>query len=790
MKIQASFCLIVVLLFTTSLSAQTSTYSIQGKVVDQISNEPIVGAIVESHELSAAVFTDSLGLFILENLPSGKHHIHVEMTGFKAYANYFSTTDSSIADVLILLEPSHIELQQVLIESEVSRSDYTHQSLDLMVLGKDDLRGSASMTLSQKLSRLPGVTQLSSGANIAKPVIRGLSGNRILVSDLGMKQEGQQWGSDHGLELDPYGVDRIEVVKGPASLLYGSDALGGVIRVQTPGVPEKGIRGQVQSMYRSNNDYIGGSASMEGAAQHFFAKARVTWSEFGDYKIPAETFTYLNRTLPIYNHRLRNTSGKELHYQTTIGWAGKRGVVKSTWSHFHQKNGLFPGIVGIPTGANVADDGDRRDIDLPHQVVDHLKLAINASLTREKGWLQIDAGVQQNTRREMIRPHQQGYAPLPTDANAHRLVLTTYQASIRWHRHEMKHWRFIPGASASWQQNSRAGWEFLLPNDRSVTAGTFLFAERNFESKNIIINGGLRVDGARVSTESFSTARWSSDQEIVGYDLRVANNDREFYSWSGSAGLSYTPSKRWNLKWNLARSFRVPNHAELFINGVHHGTFRHEQGNASLNNEIGYQADFTALFESKSFYVKMTPYFNYFEGFIYLRPTAQFSTLPDGGQVYQYTQHDAIFTGAELYAEWHPIEALHLEGSIDGVYSYNLITTLPLPFTPPVRGRVQATFERDLKEGALKGYELGATYLVWSSQFNVDRNEEPTKGAYSIDLFAQTSWKWGAQELVVKLALNNLLDRYYLNHLSAYRQLNLPEQGRNISVLIQLPIGK
>jgi iron complex outermembrane receptor protein len=99
-------------------------------------------------------------------------------------------------------------------------------------------------------------------------------------------------------------------------------------------------------------------------------------------------------------------------------------------------------------------------------------------------------------------------------------------------------------------------------------------------------------------------------------------------------------------------------------------------------------------------------------------------------------------------------------------------------------------FERDLKDHRLSGYEFGTTYLVWSSQFNVDRNENPTMGAYSIDLFAQTAWKWGSQELVVKIALNNLLDRYYLNHLSAYRQLNLPEQGRNISVLIQLPIGK
>jgi iron complex outermembrane receptor protein len=289
------------------------------------------------------------------------------------------------------------------------------------------------MTISQNLSRLPGVNQLQTGVGISKPVIRGMSGTRILVSDLGLKQEGQQWGSDHGLELDPFGAEKIEVIKGPSTLLYGSDALGGVIRIQTPSIPEEGLSGENATLFRSNNNYIGNSLSINGKKGKWFGKARATWSEYGDYKVPAKSFTYLNRTLPIENERLKNTSGRDFHYQITGGYAGERGVTKLTWSHFHQRNGLFPGIVGIPTGSNVADDGDRRNVDLPQQNVDHYKLAVNSSINLSEGWLQFDAGVQRNERQELIQPHREGYAPLPDSPIAH-LAPASKQKQPLWRR--------------------------------------------------------------------------------------------------------------------------------------------------------------------------------------------------------------------------------------------------------------------------------------------------------------------------------------------------------------------
>jgi iron complex outermembrane receptor protein len=766
---------------------QMSFYTVSGVVLDASDRHSLEGVRVFTHESNLQTFTDSVGVFHLVGMSTGMHHVHFEMVGYKAAAEYFAVESSDASGWIVLLEPSHIELKQVVIESEVSKAQYQAQSLDLIVLGKEELKGTPAQTLAQRLTTLPGVNQLQTGVGIGKPVIRGLSGNRIVVSDLGMKQEGQQWGSDHGLEIDPYNAERIEIIKGPATLLYGSDALGGVIRIQTPAVPQVGLSGEVGSYYRSNNDYLGSSMELNGAKGKWFAKIRTTWAEYGDTRIPADRFTYLNRTLPLYNERLKNTAGRDFHYQSTIGYTSDRMIIKATWSHFHQRNGLFPGIVGIPTGGSVADDGNTRNVDLPHQIVDHYKAALNMTYNLKKGWLQWDAGVQRNERQEMIRPHREGYAPLPDSPLAHHLTLTTWQTSIRYHAHRFGQWRFIPGVQAAIQSNKRGGWEFLLPNHQSMNAGAYLFAEHSSHNERVIWNGGIRYDFGQVKGEQFYTPIYSSDEQIQGYTERVGNVNKLFHQLSGGLGWSYSPNSRWNLKANAARSFRMPNPAELMINGIHHGTFRHEMGDSTLQSEIGYQFDFTALFQLHNAYLKLTPYFNYFDGYIYLRPTAQFSTLPDGGQVYQYTQHNAWFTGAELYLEWHPIESLHAEGGLDYVKSYNVNTGLALPFTPPARFRLKLSYETERSFGILEALTFGTMYLGWTDQRDTDRNELATSGAFTMDVFVKSTLRLGEQQIDVAVSASNLFDRYYLNHLSAYRQLNLPEQGRNINVSLHWP---
>lgn len=765
------------------ISAQ---FILTGKIVNAESKEPVSGALISTHEVRNTSASDETGHFELRLLSSGNYHVHFEAFGFEAHAQHFVISQPETDIGVIELRPSSIELKQVVVESEVMKSTYRQQSLDLNVMDKKQWMNGASMTLAQQLSSIPGIQSLQTAQGVSKPVIRGLSGTRILVSDLGLKQEGQQWGSDHGLEIDAFSAEQVEVIKGPATLIYGSDALGGVVRVHIPAAPAQGWIGNVSSQYRSNNQYFGSSAMVEGASGKWFVKTRWTYSQYGDMRVPADRFIYLNRVLPLHEGFLKNTAGRELHSQTTLGYAWSTGILKLTYSLFSQKNGLFTGIVGIPTVFNLADDGDHRNVDTPRQEVTHQKWVANWTQNFRSGWLQLDAGVQQNLRREIIRPHREGYAPLPTDAVAHRLQLTTAQVNAVWHSVFSGGWKIIPGMSVSFQSNDRSGWEFLLPDYRTYQAGMFVFAERVFSDRSVL-NFGVRGDRAVQHGESFAVPVYAPGEQITGYDVRVSEVRRSYFNYSASAGWSYMWTDRLNIKANVARSFRIPNPAELLINGIHHGTYRHEQGDPALPGEVGYQFDLTLAAEGKKTQVKLTPFFNYFNQYIYLHPTGSFSTLPDGGQVYRYTSHDAVFTGAEVYADWHPMDALHLETTVESVYSYNLSTGLGLPFTPPVRVRWSAIYEHRLGRRTWSGWSAGVTWQLWSDQKNVDRNEAVTPGAYKADAFFGLSWKGKNGETTLRLATNNILDRYYLNHLSAFRVLRIPEQGRNFSVALFVP---
>lgn len=763
--------------FVSSIPGQAQ--SLSGTVLDAETAQPLAGVVVEVHEAERTTITSVDGGFVLASLEAGHYHVHILMAGYKAHQ-----VDVRVPcePLLILLEATHVELSQVTVESSFSKSSYKGQTQDMVIVDRSDADQNRGITLAQTLSKVPGVQSLQTGVGISKPVIRGLQGNRIVVNDQGLRQEGQQWGADHGLEIDQFAAERIEIVKGPASLQYGSDGLGGVINLLPAAVPGEGVQARLQSIVRTNNDFSGLSALVEGRKKAFFFRTRITYNRYGDYKVPATSFTYLNRILPIENGRLRNTAGRELHGGLTLGWVTDKGIWRVITSNYYQEAGLFPGIIGIPTARSVADDGDRFNIDLPRQVVMHSKAALSGNVRMRNGWLQVDGGVQRNVRMEEARPHADGYGPLPNSTLAHRLVLTSAQVIVRRHLALGKGWKAIPGINAQWMSNSRNGFEFLLPDYTSWNAGAWYFAERTDRDGTRVINGGVRYDVGHITSTPFRSLLYNAQQQVVGEWLRSPQTDRFFHNVSAAFGAAWMLAREVHLKVNAGKTFRVPNGAELLSNGIHHGTYRHEQGTASLRAEHGYQADVSISKEEKKWMARFTPYLNIFEGYIYLRPSARFSELPDGGQVYVYTQNDALFTGAECSFEWHPVKELHLESASDYVFSYNMQSGLSLPFTPPFRSRVNAQYEWEPAGKRWKVAYVGWQGMLLADQRRVDRNEWETPGYVLIDAFAGVEWKWRKWNFEYRVAANNLTDRKYMNHMSVYRALLLPEQGRNFTV--------
>ncbi|MCB0643954.1 MAG: TonB-dependent receptor, partial [Phaeodactylibacter sp.] len=381
----------------------------------------------------------------------------------------------------------------------------------------------------------------------------------------------------------------------------------------------------------------------------FFVSARYSRQAFGDYRVPADQFTYNSFTLPIYNRTLKNTAGQEENLRISAGLQRDWGITRLLFSHYSLDAGLFAGAVGIPRSYALTDDGNTRDLDIPKQAVDHYRISLHQTLLFGADHLDWNVGLQRNVRREFSYPefHSIPSSQIePGNTLALQFELQTWSGTIHYEHNPNDHRKLVMGGNVQWQHNQRGGFEFLLPNFRTFRGGVFSLSEWELPS-GWTLNAGLRFDYATNDTEFYRQWVWDSNENIRD-SLIAPITDQVFYNWSASTGASL-PLKdgKWVLKGNLGKSFRVPYPAETVSNGIHHGTFRHEVGTAALSSEQGYQLDLSLDWQLPKWSGNLSTYFNYFDNYIYLGPTypARFSPLPEAGQIYQYRQDDAIYTG-------------------------------------------------------------------------------------------------------------------------------------------------
>lgn len=778
-----SWILLFLWAISQSLLAQPSTVGFSGTITDASTGDPLPGVVVEVHELHQYTVTDEAGTFSFPTLRPGFYHVHFTLLGYRPVEQTIDL-QTSIDAFKLSLSRTSIKLQAVKVEEDLLRSGLQDRPLSIAVVDKEQLMEQLTDNFATTLSQIPGLTSINTGTGIGKPVIRGLSSNRVMVNKNGIKQEGQQWGSDHGLEIDQYAVDRVEVIKGPASLIYGSDAMAGVINIIPEGVPTtSGLKAELTTFYRSINHLYGGSAQLSLSNGNQFIRGRYTQQSFGDYRVPATSFTYNTFELPIQNELLKNTAGQEQSWQVATGTGGGWGNMMVTVSRFNQQAGLFAGAIGIPRSYRLQEDGDRRNIDIPYQYTDHFRTDFNGKWLVNKGWVHADVGYQRNLRQEWSYPHIHGLGPAPTNDLALQLDLETYTANIRYYRLPSPNLKLIAGWNGQYKQNEVGGFEFLVPAYTAFQTGAFTFFEWKNQPQSTW-SGGLRYDLGAIDLAGYDQPLYDIDTNIIGYRERSAALQELFHNVSGSLGWSYRPTDNWTLKANLGKSFRMPNGAELGMNGVHHGTFRHEMGDTSITSEDGYQLDVGVSYETEHLIVELSPYFNYFNNFIYLRPTGSFSLLPDAGQIYRYTQANALHTGWESHVDWHPIAPFHLELTTAYTFNINLETGLPLPFTPPLNIRPSIYYEWNLGHNWLQTAQVRVQYDYYASQNRTDRNEPATPGYGLLD--AQIGITLGTRQhpIQVMIGVRNLADVAYLNHLSRYRILNIPEPGRNFVVTL------
>jgi len=696
---------------------------------------------------------------------------------------YAQTTDSI----------KQIELKSVTVSADsYGKASKLGSSLSVEVAEKNFLNEHFTGNLMQALEHIPGVRSMDIGSGFSKPMIRGMGFNRISVTENGIKQEGQQWGSDHGLEIDAFNIERVTVRKGPSSLLYGSDAMGGVIEIsQLPPPLENQVFGEVSFLGKSVNELLGGSLLLGIKKGNFYTKFRYSEQRFGDYRIPADTIIYLTQKIPIYDKKLKNTAGIERNVNFYTDYRKGRYSSNYSISNVYQKTGFFPGAHGIPDISRVEDDGDNRNIELPYSRVNHLKVSLRQQYVWDKLITSWDIGYQNNHREEwsLFHTHYGNQLSPEKDPNKELYFsLDTYSSSFKLRTISSSLWEYSAGWDVQYQQNRIDGYSFLLPRYDRFTTGVFTLATWH-PLRELSFSGGVRYDYGTIDISGYVDPYLEGYLQRMGYDngqikqyrWRSYPVKRHFGDFSGSLGVVWNPKVQHLLKANIGHSFRLPGANELASNGVHHGTFRHEQGDPSLGSETGWQLDASYLYEKDGISISATPFASWFSNYIHLSPTGEWSVLPHAGQIYRYLGTEAIFAGAELSFSIDFLSCMNYSFSGEYVYTYNPDEHTSLSFSPPPSMRNTLTWKKD-------DFRLYAELHSIANQNRVAKNENTTLGANLINAGGSISLPIGSITKVdVSLSLRNLLDTKYFNHLSFYRKVEIPEPGRNLQLLIKIP---
>ena len=686
-------------------------------------------------------------------------------------------------------------LPDVVVTESYQQRQAKKSALAVDVVDQDFLRKHFTGNFMQAMENIPGVQAMDIGSGFSKPMIRGMGFNRIAVLENGIKQEGQQWGADHGLELDAFNIGTVNVLKGPSSLLYGSDAMGGVIDITSPPVPSVDMLfGDVTLLGKSVNGTLGGSFMLGIKKSFWYAQVRYSEQHFGDYRIPTDTIVYLTQKMPVYGRKLKNTAGIERNIGFFAQYQRQRYKANYSVSNVYQKTGFFPGAHGIPDASRVEDDGDSRNMELPYSKVNHLKVTTLQQYAWEKLVLSGDFGFQNNHREEWSVFHTHyGSQPVPEKDPDKELAfnLNTLSASVKVRFIGSSSWEHALGWDGQHQRNDISGYSFLLPEYYRSTTGLLWLT--TYKPNNVIsVSGGMRYDYGYIHISSHEDAYLADYLRKQGYDEEQVEHykwnshavKKKFGDYSFSLGLVWTPSERHMVKANVGRSFRLPGANELAANGVHHGTFRHEQGDANLKSEQGWQMDASYNLRYNGFSISVSPFVSWLSNYIFLRPTGEWAVLPHAGQIYRYTGAEVLFAGTEATIDIHFLRSFNYRISGEYVYTYNCDEHIPLSFSPPFSMRNTLTWQR-------KQVMLYAEWQSIARQNRVDRNEDRTPGANLFHLGGSLNIPIrGNQAIEITLTARNIFNTRYYNHLSFYRKVEIPEPGHNFQLLIKIPFKK
>ncbi len=795
-----SLLVIVWMGFTTAINAQV--FTLTGKILDKSSGKVLPGASVYLPEIKKGTITDADGKFKLQ-LEAGSHVMEISYVGYATDVENVVLQKNT--ELNFTLVSSVLEGGNVIVTSFLSATSTRRTPTPVTIIKKEELFRGGATNLIDALSKVPGVSQVTTGPAISKPIIRGLGYNRVVVINDGVRQEGQQWGDEHGIEIDEYNVSRVEVLKVPASLIYGSDALAGVINIiSNVPVSDGVIKGNYSSNYQTNNRLFGNHFDIAGNKKGLLWGFNLSQKKAGDYKNKYDGNVFNSRFFE------RNDGGY-------VGLDKNWGYSMLSFSNFYQHLGIVEGdraddgrfmmlkdIGGIAEEVIVdAAEAKRFMPRVPMQKIQHTKYTLDNNIKIGNDRLKATFGLQRNQRMEFGNI-------LDIDEKELFFDLKTFNYAVQYLQSEKNNWKNTYGVNGMQQINTNRGLQVLVPNYTSFDIGAFYYTQKRINKT--IWTGGFRYDQKFMNYINPAQFLCPPGMACIAlYDPKESN--KKFSNFSGAIGVAHDLSEKLTIKFNIARGFRAPNMAELASFGAHEGTNRFEYGNEALISEKSLQFDAALEWSNEHMSVAGNVFYNTVNDYIfYQKLTAKSGgdsiIVENGDDLYAFAfrQKDAHLYGAELNVDFHPhpLDWLHVENSVSlirGQFKEALDGSTNLPGIPSARWLSEIRIEMFKKSKAIRNSFINFQLDNVFAQNNpfVGYNTETVTSAYTLlNIGFSTQVQRKNKTLFnVSLVGQNMADVAYQNHLNRLKygptneatgRMGVFNMGRNFSLKINVPL--
>jgi iron complex outermembrane receptor protein len=764
------FILLAFLPFT-GFSQTNCHCTLKGIVASKENKEKVPGAYVYIKGTNKATISDAKGAFVIKDLCPGKYTLVCQMASFDPIETVINLEDEKEEDFLLSSHEEH--LQEVFVQGR--KQEITSQLKG--ELSAEERSQKDGLSLGEMLKGLTGVQSLQTGSSVSKPVIHGLHSSRVIILNQGVRQEGQNWGSEHAPEIDPFVSKNIQVIKGPGGLRYGGDAIGGIIMLEPNALPDSAaLHGSVQSIYFTNGRQGVISGLLEGGIPRHKGwgwRLQGTWKDGGNVQAA--------------DYYLSNTGVKEENVSFALGYKSNLFGTDVFVSRFHTVIGIYEGShIGNISDLEKSIALDRplkvftpdkfiRKIDRPNQDVWHDLAKIKAFYhLPNQATLRATAAVQSDERWELdvLRAGK--------NVNTLRFNLNTSSVELLYDEtNTNKLWKGQAGFTFLDQGNITSGRKVpnptlttsLLPNYSLQNTGIFAIEKRTTEKWEL--ETGLRYDVKQIETH----------RPRINFSPTILRTKQEFAGFSGSLAFKYHWNQATESFISISRAFRAPGGNELFSNGVHHGAGAYEIGDANLKGEKGTNLSLSTNFNPERWDIEIGLYSNFIQNFIYLRPEvlngkAVYATTVRGVfPIFTYQQIDARFQGVDFQATYLISPRLSVQQKTSLVRAFDTKNDQFMVNIPVDRFEYLIRYAFQKRNAYVSG---GITQV--SRQTRVEAGSDyasPPAGYFLVNLNGGITFK----KIDVNLRISNALNTAYRDYLNRFRYY-ADDQGRNISLRV------